>query len=126
MIFWAAVAGLGWGMALLFVGLFMGERGRRKYVENLQFYGGPGRLERARAYHPDDPEDRVEKAVDGVLNQKRIVRPKDAPPSYDPQTIENGVQFLLSEARARGEPLTQSEALDEVIRMLNAEGTEMA
>lgn len=126
---WVVIAFASWTFAGLMTGLWWGERGRRIYVENLQMYGTPNALKKAKVSHPADPEDRIEAAIDEVVSKNgtriRIVRPEDSPPQFDPQTVQNGVEWLLAEARARGEQLSEEDAKDEVIRMLGAEGAEI-
>lgn len=122
-------ATVGWTFGFAMLTLWIGERGRRKYIENVQLYGGPRALKKASFYHPEDPEERIERAIDqanGQTEKVRLVREEDAPPAFDRQTIENGVQYLLEDARLRGIQLSVEEARDEAIRMLNAEGPEMA
>jgi len=112
----------------VFFGLWLGERRARLYIQNWQQYGTPTPLNRAIVAHPLDAETRLESAIDRVLgrDKRRQVRQEDAPIEYDEKTIENGVQFLLNEAKMRGEQLSEEEAYDEAVRMLNAEGPEMS
>jgi hypothetical protein len=112
----------------VFFGLWLGERRSRVYIENWQQFGNPTPLQKAVMVHPLDAETRIEQAIDAATGSPnlRVVRQEDAPPAHDPRTIENGVAFLLNEARLRGEQLSEEEARDEAIRMLNAEGTEMS
>lgn len=108
------------GVAAVFFGLWLGERKARIYMQNWQQFGTPDPLKRA-VVLPQELQ-----AVDGKPDL-RIMRREDTPPAveFDPGTIENGVQFLLNEARMRGESLSEEDARDEAIRMLNAEGPEM-
>jgi hypothetical protein len=44
---------------------------------------------------------------------------------FDEQTVEQGVEYLLAMAKEDGQQLSRKDALEEVERMLNAEGPEM-
>lgn len=129
--FLAAFAGLGWGVALLFIGLWIGERRARRWVENMHFFGTPNALQKAVVSVPVEPEDRIDEAIDeatGVTSsgrRVRIVRPEDSQPAFSEATVENGVEYLLEDARKAGVQLSREEARDEVMRMLNAEGAEI-
>ncbi len=121
---------LGWILAALMLGLWLGERTSRLYLQNIQFHGQPNPLQAATAWDDETPEDRVEETINRIENVmgNRITRSGpgvDGKVEYDEDTIENGVEFLLSEAREHGEQLSREQAKDEVERMLSAEGPNM-
>jgi hypothetical protein len=125
-----ALGVLGWVLAALMVGLWLGERTSRLYLQNIQFYGQPNPLQTATAWSDETPEDRVEKTIDQIedVMGTRVTRSGpgvDGKVEYDEDTIENGVEYLLSEAREHGEQLSREAATEEVERMLAAEGPNM-
>ena len=109
-------------------GLWRGERIARRYIENMQTYGTPEPLKKAVVTHPYTAEDAIEEVIDEATGRRtlRLVRQDDSQPAWDEQTVQNGVEWLLDEARSRGEQLSTDDAREEVMRMLNAEGSEMA
>jgi hypothetical protein len=125
-----ALGVLGWVVAALMVGLWLGERTSRLYLQNIQFYGQPNPLQTATAWSEETPEDRIEDTMDRIQSAmgERVTRSGpgvDGKVEYDEDTVENGIDFLLSEARENGEHLSREQAADEVERMLAAEGPSM-
>lgn len=120
-----ALAITGWGIALITIGAWWGERGRRIFIQNFTSFGGTP-LRKARVYDPPDEHDRLESTIDriqGIAGVKRT-GPVDGG-RYEEETIENGIAYILEVARANGEQVSMEQARDEAERMLNAEGSEM-
>ncbi len=121
---------VGWVIAALAIGLWLGERGRRVFIQNLQTYGHGNSLQKAAAWDDETAEDRVEKTATTLANIMGVRVTRSGPEAngkieHDPATIENGIEYLLSVAKAEGEQLSEEDARDEVERMLNAEGGDM-
>ena len=117
----------GWVLAILMMGLWLGERRMRIFVQNYTTFGGTP-MKKARVFRQPDAEDALEDAIDkieGIANtgEKRRATPEDA--KFTEETLQNGIEWLLHEAKQNGRQLTVGEAADEAMRMLNAEGTEM-
>lgn len=114
----------GWVLAVLMMGLWLGERRMRIFIQNFTTFGGTPR--KAKLFVPPDAEDALEDAIDrieGIANTKRRATPEDA--KFTAETLDNGVQWLMHQAREAGEVLSVDQATEEAMRMLNAEGTEM-
>lgn len=122
------IAITGWALALIMVGLWWGEKGRRIFVQNYTTFGGTP-LKKAKVWSQEDAESRLEDEIDRIQNiggaKMTRVGPSEPEVKFTRETLETGVQFLLDEALARGEQLSRAEAQDEAARMLNAEDGEM-
>lgn len=121
------VAIAGWVVAVLMLALWLAERRIRIFVQNYTTFGGTP-IKKARVFAQPDAEDAVEEAIDRIegiagTNEKRRATPEDA--KFSAETLQNGIDYLLHEARENGRQITVGEATDEAMRMLNAEGTEM-
>ena len=127
---WIAIIGLvGWVIAGFAVGMWRGERRARIFIENFRAYGQSS-PQRATAWTDEDAEDRVEETIDNLesIMGARVTRSGPEGNSkieHDPETIENGIEYLLSMAKEEGAKLSRKDAKDEVERMLAAEGPEM-
>ncbi len=120
-----ALAIVGWSAAFFAISLWWAERKIRIFVQNFSAYGGTPQPAR---HWPDvSPEDRIEEEITKIeeIAGERMRRSSPTSAKYDQDTLQNGIDFLLHEARERGEQLSVEEATDEAERMLNAEGTEM-
>ena len=119
---------VGWVLAVLMMGLWLGERRMRIFVQNYTTFGGTP-LKKAVVFSQPDAEDAIEEAIDrihGIAGTKKVARqptPEDA--KFTEETLQNGIDYLLHEARESGQSLTVDQATEEALRMLNAEGTEM-
>jgi hypothetical protein len=120
-----ALAIVGWAAAFFAISMWWSERKIRIFVQDFSAFGGTPRP--AVSWSEDTPEDRIEKEIEKIeeIAGERMRRSGGTDVKYDQQTLENGVEFLLSEARERGEQLSIEQATDEAERMLNAEGSEM-
>ncbi len=121
---------VGWVLAALAAGMWLGERGKRLFIQNFQVYGQPNPLQKAVVWSDPEPEDRIEETV-GELESimgTRVTRsgPEDnGKIEYEPETLENGIDYLLAAAKEDGVQLSRKEAKEEVEKMLNAEGPDM-
>ena len=114
-----ALAGGGWAM-------WFGERRTRIFIENFKVYGTSNPLQKAVTWQEPEPEDRIEEAIDNLTNGKRRQRhPESERVEYEVETVETGIEWLLAEAKGRGEVLTREDAESEARRMLNADGPDM-
>ena len=120
-----ALAIVGWSAAAFAISLWWAERRIRIFVENFSAFGGSPRP--AVAWPDTNPEDRSEEEIQKIeeIAGERLKRSSPTAAKYDQETLQNGIDFLLHEARERGQQLSVEEATDEAERMLNAEGTEM-
>lgn len=121
------IAIAGWVLAVLMMGLWIGERRMRIFIQNYTTFGGTP-LKKAKIFQEPDAEDNLEAAIDrieGIANTKVARQPTAEDAKFSAETLQNGIDFLLHEARENGRALTVGEATDEAERMLNAEGTEM-
>jgi hypothetical protein len=120
-----ALAIVGWSAALFAISMWWSERKIRIFVQNFSAFGGSPRP--AVAWPDTNPEDRIEEEITKIeeIAGERMRRSSPTTAKYDQETLQNGIDFLLHEARERGEQLSITEATDEAERMLNAEGTEM-
>jgi len=121
------VAISGWVVAVLMGALWLAERRIRIFVQNYTTFGGTP-IKKARVFAQPDAEDAIEDAIDRIegiagTGEKRRATPEDA--KFTEETLQNGIEWLLHEAKENGRQLTVGEAADEAMRMLNAEGTEM-
>ena len=119
-----SLAVVGWTAALLLLGQWWGERKARIFIQNFTAFGGTPR--KATVYSPPDAEDAIEEAIDrieGIANTKRSTPPEDA--KFHADTLQNGIDWLLHQAKESGTSLTVEQATEEALLMLNAEGTEM-
>lgn len=120
-----SLAIVGWVVALFAVSQWLAERRMRIFVQNYTTFGGTP-LKKAQVFAQPDPEDRVEDAIDrieGISGEKRRAAPEDA--KFTAETLDNGVQWLMAQARESGSVLSVEDATKEAELMLNAEGTEM-
>jgi hypothetical protein len=120
------IAIAGWVLAVLMMGLWLGERRMRVFIQHYTTFGGTP--QKARLYTPPDAEDNLDAAIDKIegiagTREARRATPEDA--KYTAETLNNGVQWLMDQAREAGSSLSLAEATEEAERMLNAEGTEM-
>lgn len=128
---WIAIIGLvGWVIGGFALGMWNGERRARIYIENFRNYGQSNPLQKAVVWTDEDAEDRVEQEIDRMesLMGTRVMRsgPEDnGKIEFDKDTIENGIEYLISMAKESGEQMSREQAKDEVERMLAAEGPDM-
>lgn len=118
---------VGWVLAVLMMGLWLGERRMRIFVQNYTTFGGTP-LKKAVVFEQPDAEDAIEAAIDRIegiagTGEKRRATPEDA--KFTAETLDNGVEWLMAQAREEGQILSVDQATEEALRMLNAEGTEM-
>ena len=117
----------GWVVAVLMGALWLAERRIRIFVQNYTTFGGTP-IKKARVFAQPDAEDAVEEAIDriqGIAGRKVARQPTAEDAKFSAETLQNGIDYLLHEARENGRALTVGEATEEAERMLNAEGTEM-
>ena len=121
---------VGWVLAALAAGMWLGERGKRLFIQNFQVYGQPNPLQKAVVWSDPEPEDRIEETV-GELESIMGTRVTRSGPEnngkieYEAETLENGIDYLLAAAKEDGVQLSRKEAKEEVEKMLNAEGPDM-
>lgn len=125
---------VGWVLAALATGMWLGERGKRLFIQNFQVYGQPNPLQKAVVWSDPEPEDRLasdDEEVVQTLESMMGTRVTRSGPEgngkieYDEGTLENGIEYLLKAAKEDGVTLTEAQAREEVERMLNAEGPDM-
>jgi hypothetical protein len=120
-----ALAIVGWAAAFFAISLWWSERRIRIFVHNYTTFGGTP-MKKARVFREPDAEDAVEDAIDRIQGIAKVARqptPEDA--KFTQETLQNGIDYLMHEARENGRQLSVEEATEEAERMLNAEGTEM-
>lgn len=122
-----ALAVVGWAAAFFAISLWWGERRMRIFVQNYTTFGGTP-LKKAVVFEQPDAEDAIEAAIDRIegiagTGEKRRATPEDA--KFTAETLDNGVEWLMAQAREEGQILSVDQATEEALRMLNAEGTEM-
>ena len=122
-----ALAIVGWAAAFFAISLWWGERRMRIFVQNYTTFGGTP-LKKAVVFAQPDAEDAIEDAIDRIegiagTSEKRRATPEDA--KFTAETLQNGIDWLIHEARENGQAITVDQATEEALRMLNAEGTEM-
>jgi hypothetical protein len=109
------------------MGLWLGERRMRVFVQNYTTFGGTP-LKKAVVFSQPDAEDAIEDAIDrieGIAGAKVARQPTAEDAKFTSETLQNGIDWLIHEARENGQSLTVDQATEEALRMLNAEGTEM-
>lgn len=117
----------GWVLAVLMMGLWIGERRMRIFIQNYTTFGGTP-LKKAVVFSQPDAEDAIEEAIDrieGIAGAKVARQPTAEDAKFTQETLQNGIDYLLHEARESGQALSVDQATEEALRMLNAEGTEM-
>ena len=122
-----SLAIIGWALAVLMGGMWLGERRMRIFVQNYTTFGGTP-LKKAVVFREPDAEDAIEEAIDkieGIAGTKVARQPTPQDAKFSAETLQNGIDFLLHEARENGRQLSVEEATTEAELMLNAEGTEM-
>ena len=122
-----SLAIVGWAAAFFAISLWWGERRMRIFVQNYTTFGGTP-LKKAKVFTPPDEEEALENALDrieGIANTKVARQPTPEDAKFTAETLDNGVQWLMHQAREAGEVLSVDQATEEALRMLNAEGTEM-
>ncbi len=118
---------IGWGAFVLMTGMWLSERRMRIFVQNYTTFGGTP-LKKAKVFEQPDAEDALEDAIDkieGIANTKVARQPTPEDAKFTAETLDNGVQWLMAQAREAGTVLSVDQATEEALRMLNAEGTEM-
>lgn len=106
---WAlVVAAGGWSAAALMLGLWLGERARRRATERLVQFGIFDGPQAARL--PDRP--------DAEQRAMTVGRHAEANRRFSEETIRRGSEALLAEARAEGRSLSAKDARDQAIAML--------
>lgn len=83
------------------LGLYVGERGRRKASENRELYGTPAPTGARSVRQPESAEQRAEAAR-----------------GYSTAAVEKGAEALMAEASNAGRKLSRKDALKEAERML--------
>ena len=122
-----ALAIVGWTAAFFAISLWWGERRMRIFVQNYTTFGGTP-IKKARIFREPDAEDVLEEAIDrieGIANTKISRQPTAADAKFTADTLQNGIDWLMHEAKESGRQLSVEEATQEAELMLNAEGTEM-
>ena len=122
-----SLAIIGWALGVVMTGLWLGERRMRIFVQNYTTFGGTP-LKKAKVFTPPDEEEALENALDrieGIANTKVSRQPTPEDAKFTTETLDNGVQWLMAQAREAGSVLSVEQATEEALRMLNAEGTEM-
>jgi len=118
---------IGWAVALMMAGLWLGERRMRIFVQNYTTFGGTP-IKKAKIFREPDAEDVLEQAIDrieGIAGTKVARQPTPEDAKFTQETLQNGIDWLMHEAKESGRQLSVEEATDEAERMLNAEGIEM-
>lgn len=103
-----ALAVGGWIVAALMVGLYLGERGRRRAAERWAVTGLPD---------TGTPPPAVSR-VPSAEAEDRFQREAQA---YTEEAVERGVQQLLDDAKAAGITVDQKELRRDVERMLSGQ-----
>lgn len=122
-----ALAIVGWTAAFFAISLWWSERRIRIFVHNYTTFGGTP-MEKAKIFREPDAEDQLEAAIDrieGIAGTKVARQPTAEDTKFTADTLQNGIDWLLHEAKESGRQLSVEEATEEAERMLNAEGTEM-
>jgi len=122
-----ALAIAGWVVAFFAISLWWSERRIRIFVHNYTTFGGTP-IKKARVFREPEAEDVIEEAIDriqGIAGTKVARQPTPEDAKFTQDTLQNGIDWLLHEARESGAALSVAEATEEAERMLNAEGTEM-
>lgn len=122
-----SLAIVGWAAAFFAISLWWGERRMRIFVQNYTTFGGTP-LKKAKVFEEPDAEDAIEEAIDrieGIAGTKVARQPTPEDAKFTAETLDNGVQWLMAQARETGTVLSVDQATEEALRMLNAEGTEM-
>ncbi len=124
---WVSVAISGWAVALALVSLWWGERRSRIFIQNYTTFGGTP-IKKAKIFAEPDAEDQLEQAIDRIeeiAGTKVARQPSVEDTKFTADTLQNGIDWLIHEAKESGRQLSVEEATDEAERMLNAEGIEM-
>ena len=124
---WVSVAVSGWAVALALVSLWWGERRSRIFIQNYTTFGGTP-IKKAKIFAEPDAEDQLEQAIDRIeeiAGTKVARQPSVEDTKFTADTLQNGIDWLIHEAKESGRQLSVEEATDEAERMLNAEGIEM-
>ncbi len=104
-----AIVGLvGWIVGAMFVGLWLGERGRRMAAERRETHGTP--LEPTARRLPDEPDSET---------FARTVGRTEANARFSEETIRRGMAQLKAEAEATGLPLSDADARTQALAMLH-------
>ena len=117
----------GWAAALALVSLWWGERRSRIFIQNYTTFGGTP-IKKAKIFAEPDAEDQLEQAIDRIeeiAGTKVARQPSVEDTKFTADTLQNGIDWLIHEAKESGRQLSVEEATDEAERMLNAEGIEM-
>ncbi len=99
------LAALGWIAAALAIGLWWGERGRRKAAENWAVTGAP-----------DAP-----KAVSMAPSKEAEDRYAESVLEYSKESVDRGVKQMMADAEAAGVSLNEADARRDVKIMLSGE-----
>lgn len=104
-----AIAGLiGWIVGAAFLGLWLGERGRRMAAERRETHGTALAPQAARL--PDQPDSE---------SIARVVGRAEANRRFSEETIRRGMDQLKAEAESLGVPLSDADAREQALAMLN-------
>lgn len=91
-------------LAFLFLGLYLGERGRRQDAQRREVYGTPLKPQAREIPQPPDVEERVRNM------------------GFDPATVARGIEALQAEAKKAGRQLGHEEARSMALEMLHPDG----
>lgn len=122
-----SLAIVGWAAAFFAISMWWSERRTRIFIHNYTTFGGTP-LKKAKVFEQPDAEDVLEETLDrieGIANTKVARQPTAEDAKFTAETLDNGVQWLMAQARESGTILSVEQATEEALRMLNAEGTEM-
>ena len=124
-----ALAFVGWVGAAFAASGWMAERRTRIFVSNYRAYGA-GEPVKATSWPDDDPETRLNETIEEIGSimgtRVRSGPGENGKVEYDADTVENGIDYLLQVAKEEGQQLSRDQAREEVEKMLNAEGPDMA
>ncbi len=99
------LAALGWIAAALAIGLWWGERGRRKAAENWVVTGAPEAPKAVSMAPSKEAEDRFAESVQ----------------EYSKESVDRGVQQLMADAKTAGVAISEADARRDVETMLSGE-----
>jgi len=102
----------------LIMGLYVGERRVTKALHEMLVKGMMGGVPQAEVWEPEGDDVEPLKLVRQADGEVKAM-------TWDEGTIVKGVQELLMDARRLGQNLSEEEARDEVMLMLNSQDGEM-
>lgn len=117
----ALFGNVGWLLAAFLGARWLGERKTRQFIENYRTYG-VGEVKPAEVWMPKlGSEDPMDGAQPKLVGDTGVV--EDA--QWSEETVKTGITSMMAEAKEVGVPMTEREAREEVLLMLNSQDGEM-